>query len=194
MTKNNKAAPSGIKAAILKSPYNNWILALCFAGFQKALGRLPKVARIAKYLFQIAGIGILVFGVLQIMAFSGLQGAEGFVKNVFAGLTFQTESSAFYNGVVAALPVLLAIYGGLCALSFNKAVYVMDAAVLYLLAFSMFPIYQFPLIINGSIYIAIWLIHRLLLGSICVFYKKSVKLAYSTGKTESIGKEVATHV
>lgn len=124
--------------------------------------------------FQVISAAIVVFFGMSLFTLAGIAGFSAFIDTAFAGLTLQTTNPAFFNGTVASLVLLLVAYGALTLLMVSPARLLGDAAALYCLFFSLtVPLYQFSqLVAPVAVVYAIWVVHRVVLGTIVFRYRK----------------------
>lgn len=131
--------------------------------------------------FQAISAGLVVFFGMSMVTLVGVAGAPAFFETAFAGLTLQATSPLFFNGTTAVIVLLLVLYGALTLLMVSPSRILCDAAALYTLFFSMtVPMYQLPDVVApaGVVY-AIWLVHRLVLGTVVFRYQKLTTAARS---------------
>jgi hypothetical protein len=171
-------------SALQAQPYDNWLVGLLFIAYQRSLGKVPVIGRVVKYVHQALGAAIAVWAGMLTLALVNIGGPSEYLQTLASGLGFQLQSLLFYNGTVAVIMALLLTYGVLSLLSLNKALYVMDAVIVYYLIIQSFHFYQLPVIISPvSLLFLIWGIHRLLLGGVAVLYRKAGKARPATTMT-----------
>jgi hypothetical protein len=160
---------------------NNIVVGL----FDKVLRGRRNVALIVKYVWQALGVAILVYFGMLLFKLVGVTSFGEYIRAFFAGLTFKANTLEFYNGTVAVVAGLMVVYGALSALSFTKAVYICDLGIIYTLLYSSMHLNQFTQILAplGLLY-AIWIIHRMLLASVVLYYKKTKEPMF-IARTES---------
>ena len=137
----------------------------------------PKIMVGLEAAYRIIGLATAIwFGVIA-NSIIGAIGFPGFLETAFTGLSLQTTALGFYNGTVTSVVHLLVVYGALCALMVPAARFLCDAAALYTLFFSVtLPVYQFPIVAAPlAVVFSLWVIQRLVLGTIVLRYRRSQK-------------------
>lgn len=133
-----------------------------------------KLMSILDIAYRVIGLAIaLVFGYFA-SKIAGVLGFQGFMETAFAGLGLQTAAFNFYNGTVTSVVLLLIVFGLLSAFMISPARIICDAAALYTLFFaSIMPVDQFSAVVAPiAVVYAIWIVQRLLLGTIVFRYRK----------------------
>jgi hypothetical protein len=132
--------------------------------------------------FRIFGLAIMVFYGLTLMRLIGAGGAISFLEAVFAGVSFNTGSIHFYNGTVACVILLMVLYGLFGALGLKSSLFLCDLAAIYTLIYQSLHIIQFNTLLS-PVYLLflIWILHRLLWGSIFLYRKNTIRITAGFG-------------
>jgi hypothetical protein len=164
-------------------PGNNIIVGV----LDKVLGTRKGIGRVVKYIWQITGAAIGIYYGTFLLELVEVNSLAEFLRSFFAGLTVQTNVLVFSNGTIAVVVGLMVLYGLLSALSFTKAVYVCDAALLYTFLFIGLHVAQFPKVFTSlSLLYTIWIVHRVILAAIVLHYKKTKAAFFYVTEKEGV--------
>jgi hypothetical protein len=139
--------------------------------------KVPRLPAILQLTFQALALVGLVFFAFKSFTIIKVIGFGHFMEDVFSGLTLQVNTLSFSNGTITVIVFLLALYFLLSLFLLSSSRILCDIAALYCLFFAatMHSWAFADLIVPIATIYAVWVVHRLLLGT-CVYRYKRIDL------------------